>query len=281
MSEPRIRITWNIHWSCNYRCSYCFFDGHWAEYGRRNVYKTVEEWMGHWGRLQRLYGRAYVTINGGEPFAYPNFVELIRRLSEIHWPINVTTNTSLHLEEFVRTVDPERVSVSVSFHPQYHELAPFLERLRWLRSRGFKGCNNFVAYPPYLDRLRPCIDAFAGIGESLKVVPFVGDYQDIRYPEGYDQAQKDLLGMKDDWMDHKRHTGMPCRAGHLSALLLPDGNVTRCGQIGDRAVFGSFFDPGFTLLPEAAPCDVEFCPCDEWKVIPDEKPPETAGAWLP
>jgi len=34
-------------------------------------------------------------------------------------------------------------------------------------------------------------------------------------------------------------------------------------------------------MKEPMPCDEQFCPCDEWKVIPDEKPPEKAGAWLP
>ncbi len=281
MSDPAIRITWNIHWSCNYRCSYCFFDGKWAEYGRRNVYQTVDEWMGHWKRLYEKYGRAYVTINGGEPFAYPNFLEIIRRLAKIHWPINITTNTSLHLPEFLDTVDPERVSLSVSFHPQYHEIEAFIERLERIRSRGFKGCNNFVAYPPFLGRLNATLDRFVAAGHSLKVIPFVGEHAGVKYPEGYNEEHKRLLGMKDDWMEHKRHRGMLCRAGHRSALLLPDGNVTRCGQIGDRAIFGRFFDESFELMPEPTPCDVEFCPCDEWKVIPDEKAPEKAGAWLP
>ena len=67
--DPKIRITWNIHWNCNYRCSYCLFDGHWTEYGKRNVYLTPDEWMIHWQRLHDRYGRAFVTINGGEPFA--------------------------------------------------------------------------------------------------------------------------------------------------------------------------------------------------------------------
>ena len=46
-------------------------------------------------------------------------------------------------------------------------------------------------------------------------------------------------------------------------------------------MFGDFFDPGFSLMEKPMPCDAELCPCDEWKVIPDERPPETADAWLP
>lgn len=280
--RPQYRFTWNIHWSCNYRCSYCFFDQHWAEYGRRNVYKTVEEWDTHWKRIYDRYGRCFLTINGGEPFAYPNFIELIERISRMHWHINITTNTSLRLQEFVDRLDPEKVSLSISFHPQYHPIEEFLARVRFLReNRAAIGCINFVAWPPFLKHLTEYAEVFRSAGESLKVIPFVGMYGGIEYPGGYSQEQKEILGMKDDWMEHKRHKGMLCTAGYRSALLLPNGKVARCGQIGDRYLIGDFFDPNFKLMDRLMPCDVEFCPCDEWKVIPDEKAPEKAGAWLP
>lgn len=280
--NSQVRFTWNIHWSCNYRCSYCFFDQHWGEYGRRNVYKTVEEWVEHWRRIYDKYGRCYLTINGGEPFAYPNFVELIYQISKMHWHINITTNTSLHLEEFVDRMDPVKVSLSVSFHPQHHTLDAFLERVRFLRERKANlGCINFVAWPPFLKDLSGYVEQFRSAGESLKVIPFVGAYQGVTYPDGYSGPEKEILGMVDDWMEHKRHRGMLCRAGHQSALLLPNGKVARCGQIGDRYIIGDFFDPHFRLMDAPMPCDVDFCPCDEWKVIPDEKPPERPGAWLP
>lgn len=283
-AKPRqqVRFTWNIHWSCNYRCTYCFFDQHWEEYGKRNVYKSVDEWMAHWERIREKYGRCFLTINGGEPFTYPDFIELIRRVSQIHWPINITTNTSLLLDKFVKRIDPERVSLSISFHPQYHRIEDFMDKVFFLRQNGFTaGCINFVAYPPFLKDMPSYVERFKAIGESLKVIPFIGEFEGVRYPDGYGLEHRTLMGLRDTWLDDKRHKGMLCRAGHLSGLLLPNGNVARCGQIGDRHIVGGFFDPAFELMPRPMPCDVEFCPCDEWKVIPDEKPPETAGAYLP
>ncbi|HOW27049.1 MAG TPA: radical SAM protein [Elusimicrobiota bacterium] len=280
--DTQVRFTWNIHWSCNYRCSYCFFDTHWEEYGKRNVYKTVEEWMECWTRIHQKYGRCFLTINGGEPFTYPNFVELIHRISQIHWPINITTNTSVVLDKFIKTVDPAKVSLSISFHPQYHTIDDFIDRLFRLRQSGFtEGCLNFVAYPPFLPDLQRYVDRFTALGESLKVIPFIGEYKGVRYPDGYNADEKKVLGMTDSWVAQKQHKGMLCRAGQMAGLLLPDGNVARCGQIGDRHIIGNFFDKDFQLLPEPMPCDVEFCPCDEWKVIPDEKAPDKAGTWLP
>ena len=74
---------------------------------------------------------------------------------------------------------------------------------------------------------------------------------------------------------------MLCPAGHQSALLLPDGKVTRCGQIGDLGIFSNVLADEFRLLDAPSPCAVELCPCDEWKVFPDEMAPRKAGAWLP
>ena len=282
MSEPNVRFTWNIHWSCNFRCSYCFFDEDWAEYGKRNVYKSVDEWDEHWKRIYDLYGRCYITINGGEPFAYPNFIELIERISQRHWHINITTNTSLNLDKFVDRIDPVKVSISLSFHPQYHNVDEFLEKLRTLRERKANiGAINYVAWPPFLKDTPEVIKKFEDAGEGLKVIPFVGNYEGVDYPEGYAPEQKLQMGLRDDWMDHKRHKGMVCRAGSSSALLLPDGKVSRCGQVGDRYIVGDFFDKKFKLLDSPLPCDEEFCPCDEWKVIPDEKPAVKGGAWSP
>lgn len=285
--DPEYRVTWNIHWSCNFRCSYCFFDGHWTEYGKRNAYLTPDQWMTHWGRFHERFGRAYLTINGGEPFLYPRFVPLLERLTSLHWPINVTTNGSLHLEDFLARVDHDKVSISLSFHPQYDTLEESLAKLARLRDGGAQlGCFNFVAWPPLLAELPGILERAAKAGASVKVIPFVGDWLGRRYPDAYAPEERALLGLgapggEADWIAGKRHKGMPCRAGQKSMLLLPDGQVTRCGQIGDPGIFGSFFDPSFAPLPVAAPCDVEFCPCDEWKVIPDEKAPAGTGAWLP
>lgn len=285
--DPKVRVTWNIHWSCNFRCTYCFFDGHWTEYGKRNAYLTPDQWMTHWDRFHERYGRSYVTINGGEPFAYPRFIDLLARLTEKHWPVNVTTNGSLKLDEFLARVDHDKVSVSLSFHPQYNTLDESLALLKKLRDGGAQvGCFNFVAWPPFLKDLPGYLATCERAGESLKVIPFVGEWMGKRYPEAYGEEERALLGLSRpdadmDWIQSKRHKGMLCRAGHKSMLLLPDGQVTRCGQIGDPGIFGSFLDPAFKMLPEPTACDVEFCPCDEWKVIPDELAPQKAGAWLP
>ncbi|MFA6092754.1 MAG: radical SAM protein [Elusimicrobiota bacterium] len=280
--DPKVRITWNLHWACNYRCEHCFFKGHWEEYGSRNVYRGAAEWESLWRRLLERHGRAFILMTGGEPFLYPEFIDLLCRLTPMHWPINISTNASRDLEEFVRRVDLSRVTLSPSFQPGHRSLEDFLKTVRFLReSRVQLGCINFVAYPPVLERLPEIAAALGAQGESLKVIPFVGEWQGRRYPDGYDEAQRRLLGMDGGWVESKRRRGSLCAAGNRSALLLPDGSLTRCGQIGDAGIFGRVGDGAFPLMDVPKPCDAELCPCDEWKVLPDEQSPAAPGAWLP
>lgn len=279
--EPVCRFTWNTHWACNYRCSYCFFKDSWRQYEPRNIYKNPGFWINRWDEIHEIYGRCYVIVTGGEPFTYPVFPEIILQISKKHWPINITTNASVNLDDFTAKADPAKISLSLSFHPQYHEPERFLALLSAIRRKGFPGCNNIVAYPPLLDSFPGILRRFAQAGHTVKINPFIGTYMGSKYPESYDPEEKKIMGMPEKWGDDKRKEGSMCCAGNTSALILPDGNVTRCGQTGDEGIFGNFFKSGFRLLDKPRPCNARFCPCDEWKTIPDESPAPGGISYLP
>jgi MoaA/NifB/PqqE/SkfB family radical SAM enzyme len=277
--DPSVRFTWHTHWGCNYRCPYCFFSGRWEEYAPRNIYKDADTWERRWLAMAQKYGRCYIVVNGGEPFTYPAFGDIILRISRVHWPINITTNLSTDLEAFTAAADPRKISLSVSFHPDYHDAGKFIEALSRLRGRGFQGCNNIVAYPPLMPGLPGWLKQFEAAGHPLKINPFIGEYDGKRYPESFTPQERAAMGMGEDWAERKKRKSLDCAAGCCSALILPDGSVTRCGQAGDRAIFGNFFDEDFSLLRDPAPCEDEFCPCEEWRTIP-EGSPETGESYI-
>lgn len=271
------RFTWNIHYECNFRCPYCFFEGRWVEYKKRNVHLSVEEWMDHWNRIYNKYGRCYILITGGEPFIYPGFIRLMEELSRVHYPINISTNASGDLETFVKKIDPARVSLSVSLQLHFEKVEPFLEKVKFLRKHKFDGCINFVAYPPFISQVESLVKRFDSIGEKLKVIPFWGKYQEKEYPFSYTQEEKDILGISDSWFDNARKKNSSCPAGYNSALMFPDGKVARCGQVGERVLVGNFFDSEFGLLDKPLACDAEFCPCDEGRLFGDNEEKNTLG----
>jgi len=266
----KIRFTWNISYDCNYRCSYCFFDGKWEDYRKRNVYLSVEDWMKHWNIIREKHGEIVLIVTGGEPLIYPNFIDLIKKLSTICFHINVSTNSSMNLMKFVREIDPGRVSISLSFQREFDSLDIFIERVKLIRKYNFKGCLNLVAYPPFLGKLEnDKKKLMAETQEEFKIVPFFGKYKNAEYPQGYTQKERQLIGIDDKWFDKVQRTGSLCSAGHTSALVFPDGKVARCGQIGERVILGNLFDSNLQLYGKSMICDAQYCPCQEDNVEGD------------
>lgn len=262
---PAIRFTWLIHYACNYSCSYCFYyeGSGWEILKERNLYLTTAEWLKHWKNLFDKYGRCAIIITGGEPSIYPDFLNLINELSKIHYPINISSNISNDLDGFVKKIDPQRVSLSASFQPQFEDLDRFLEKLQFLRQHKFDGCVNLVAYPPFLKDIDYYRKRFTAIDKNLEIIPFRGIHKEQAYPWSYSDEELKLIGTKRSWLQRIRKKNKPCSAGKTSVLLLPDGTVVRCGQVFYKHIIGNFFDPDFRLLKQSLPCAAEVCPCDE------------------
>lgn len=254
---------WNITYHCNFRCPYCFFDGKWEEYGPRTVFKSPQEWIALWKRIEKMYGEVFLVISGGEPFSYPGFIEMIAEVSKMHY-MNISTNASGDLDKFIQLVDPKRVSLTLAFHPEYSKLKSIIRKIKKLKDAGFRiDYINLCAWPPYIEN----IDEFASISEKesmmLKVIPFCGVYEGKSYPDSYTAQEKEILGMDSSWEESVSRKGSLCMAGYRTALIYPDGKVARCGQMGEKYLVGNFFDEEFELLSSPLPCEAERCPCLE------------------
>jgi len=268
--EAAVRFTWNMLYDCNYRCTYCFFEGKWAEYRKKNVYFSPDELTAFWERANKKNGPIYLHITGAETFLYPNFIEIIKRLSKICCHINISSNSSGDLKSFVEELSPDKVSLSLSFHPQFDDFENFLQRLLFIRQHRFGGCINLVAYPGFLEHIGVYQEKLAKINESLKVIPFFGEYRGKIYPQSYTPQEQRLIGIDESWFVKVKRCGSACQAGQKTALIFPDGKIARCGQTGEQMVLGNFFDPDFNLLPAPLPCAAEYCPCAEGELIPED-----------
>ncbi len=259
-----VNFEWNIIYDCNYRCPHCIFEGKWDEYKKRTVFLSPDEWMNHWRRIHSLYGRASFLITGGEPFLYPGFIDVIENLSEIHYPINISSNSSGDMREFAARIDPAKVSVAFSFQPLSNKLEDVIEKQAFLASKGFiMGTVNLCVYPPYLKQLENYVSAAHKSGVLLKIIPFCGEYQGSRYPESYSAEEKAILGIDEKWENNVKRKGKLCTAGQRSALIFPDGKVARCGRVGERLLLGNIFSENFRLFDSPMECDVDLCPCIE------------------
>ncbi|MBU1125374.1 MAG: radical SAM protein [Candidatus Omnitrophica bacterium] len=263
------RITWLTHFACNYRCTYCFYHEGcgWEILKAQNRYFSVAQWVDAWQRLYDTYGRFVIIATGGEPFIYPGFENIIQQISSQHYPINISTNASQDLERFTDVVDPERITLSLSFHPQFESIEEFFGKVALVRRKKFQGCLNLVAYPLYLNKVEYYQGYARASSEQFKVIPFRGIYRQNAYPWSYSDEELERAGIETDWFVKVRRKGTYCQAGVQSALLLPDGQVAKCGQMFYSGIIGNFFDREFRLRHEAAQCEREMCPCAEDKIF--------------
>lgn len=273
-SNCLVRFSWDIHYSCNYRCPYCWFNDKWDELARGNLYLSVEEWMKYWNKVRAKFGFAHIDIMGGEPFLYPSFMELLKKLSAIHYTC-VCTNLSFDHNSFLaKRMDPSRVRIGATFHPLFASFGIFLNKANSLKNEGFLDRISIVAYPSIIRRLPEFKKGIEQKGFNLDIQPFWGRYKDKNYPDSYSHEEKEILGSLlgqkssiDYRVNKKSPKGKLCYAGHRYAFIRNDGTVSRCGH---EYLLGNIIDANFELLNGPEPCENETCACADFQYLVKE-----------
>jgi len=268
----QILFSWDIHYTCNYRCPYCWFHGNWPNLSKQNKYLPLERLVGIWDKVHKNYGPARILIIGGEPFIYPNFEELIKELSRIHL-VEITSNLSVSLAGFAKEVNSPNVSVTGTFHPLFADFDSFVKNILALKEKNMCAHIWYLAYPPQIKLLQYYKEKFDKYGIPLSVMTFWGEYNGIKYPQGYTQEEKAVfmpyLGGREGekfQLKPKQIKGELCSAGQIYAVIKADGSVYRCGGSCCQSI-GNFFSDDFKLLDKPLPCESEFCPCNEWALL--------------
>lgn len=275
----KFSFNWDITLICNYRCPYCWFYGKWAELKTRNKILTVKELINAWNNIYARYGMVKVSITGGEPFLYPNFAEFIKELSQLH-KVEIITNLSTDIQQFVKVINSENVNVNPSFHPLFADFDKFIERVLLLKENRLLQCVSYVAWPPQISRIGYYTDKFRHYGISISIQSFFGEYKGLRYPDAYTEEDKEIIlpqigkrGGKPFQTEPFKTKGKLCAAGQRYGVIHPDGKVLRCGGINSCegvSIVGNLFEERFKLFDEASPCTFEICPCNEWAFLLEE-----------
>lgn len=290
----RVFFTWDIHYLCNYKCSYCNAQKPEQDNFIAARYIGVSKWLEIWEEISRKYGTCQIQLTGGEPFVYPNAMELVIKLSKIH-TLEFSTNFSWDIEPFIANVSPDRARVGISFHPEFEKFNNFISKALKLKKCGFEVWMNYVAYPPILKDMPKYKQEAEKLGISFSILPFTGSFENRSFPDEYSKDEikimygdgiiKDYNKKTIEWKtsDKKNSTkGKLCRMGQMYAKIHPNGNVYRCCGENSK-MLGNLIDGTFKLLDEPAACESNQCPCwrcmlvdseDNWKnhwVIPERK----------
>ena len=258
-----------IHWvfltGCNFACPYCLI----GETHRKAPAKAVdiERIM---KRIDKIPETILITFTGGEPFLIPNFVELLKRITEKHL-VRLDTNLSIKrtCETILKEIDPSRIwEITYSTHIEEREtrnmhLEQLCDTVGNFRSKGFRMIGNYVAYPPLLNRMEK--DLSTMWSKDIEVYPtlFWGYYQDRYYPvnEGKMQYDSEALALIKRYNPQafdvlEKSYKSICMAGSRGFLIDHKYNVFPCG--GSKRRLGDFFED-WDIVDKALTCCVDFC----------------------
>jgi MoaA/NifB/PqqE/SkfB family radical SAM enzyme len=291
-------LTWDIHYKCNYNCTYCFLKSEPESANIEAIYLGKEEWLEIWRRAYQKYGSFNVSVTGGEPFIYPNFIDLISRLTQMH-TFEFSTNFSWDVVEFAKKVSPKRVKINTSFHPEFVALQEFLKKIAYLKERNYLVTITIVAYPILIENLPEYHEQIKKSGCPLIIYPYRGPYENRIYPEGYTDKERlalnqfglgsgtagvnesllQLYKLKEESVKEKTEfqnnsKSQRCYMGQRYAKVIPNGEAFRCCAAvnKDWGRLGNLIKGTFVFAGESLICpDVSRCRCYKAMIVGEEE----------
>jgi MoaA/NifB/PqqE/SkfB family radical SAM enzyme len=270
--------------TCNFRCSYCFLPPS-ALGASLVVHGSNEQWQEAFDATGLTW---LIHITGGEPFIYPNFVDLCERLSRRHY-LSINSNLSRpSVDAFADAIDPSRVHyINAALHHEERErrtkLAAFIARVRRLQNSQFTVLTSLVMTPSLVEVFPDLAAECESQGVVLLPKVLRGLIQGVRYPGAYSDEHKALLReytanavrkyagtieqmneaptinmfAEDRILDGpNNYFGQSCGSGYNFVVIKPDSTIYRCGS-GQR--LGNLLRHDLRLLNGPQECDTSYC----------------------
>ena len=294
--EYDIEADWTLMTTCNFRCAYCFHTDRLlgAKIDPPAPVKKLAAFFDASGLRWHLH------LTGGEPFHYPDFLELCERLTRRH-VISVNSNIdSPKVLQFVERINPDRVdfincAVHLQQRTQRKRLPQFIEHITALRTSGFDAYVTSVMYPEVFPLFLAHWDQLAAQGAAPWPKAFRGDYDGKHYPEAYTDDERALIvdyskraeafyadqfSLREDRptidpvIDREvflqgvpNFRGRQCSAGHDVVRINHRGDIYRCGG---KTPLGSIVSGEFRRMNHLTPCSEHFCPyyCTKYSIAP-------------
>lgn len=228
-----------------------------------NLIKTLKKTKKNWT----------VGMTGGEPFIYPDFVQVCKEITR-HYNIAIDTNLSIDSKtrEFANTIHPKKVDyIFVSTHIQEREriedVDNLITRVLMLKNKGFNVIVNYVLYPTLVKKFEEDYKYFKFKGIELLVTPFKGEFNDKIYPRSYTKSERKLIYKYDPNVEFypTNLKGTFCNAGKNLIRIHQNGTITRCSS-DEKTIIGNIFE-GIKLFKKSFPCLVTKCKCFGYDLI--------------
>lgn len=142
-------VTWSLHNLCNYRCSYCppnLNNGSTDNVSLNDIQNFYYALKPHVKDKKIV-----IAFSGGEPTMHPEFIEMIKFLSNQGCEICMTSNGSRKLDWWIEA-EPYIDHLVISYHPQWckeeklQDVIQFLSQTTWVNL-------DLMMIPEYWDQI--------------------------------------------------------------------------------------------------------------------------------
>ncbi len=262
-------IEWQVCGMCNYDCTYCIQSPK-TRVGHPSP-EEVDKFLTFFASLE---GSWEVKMTGGEPFAFPAFLERIipGLIESTSHKLSLLTNLSAppaQLRRFAELTRGRLGIVSASIHLEHVEIDAFVDKAKNLRAQIDPSASmviNAVLVPGRLDQVERARAAIESAGlrffpQVMKIGRGTFDYDE------HDRANVDrLVGISPNPRKANvapSYRGRMCHTGVDYFVLTQRGEAWRCrtARRFDEGFLGNVLDGTFALMNAASPCTYDICPC--------------------
>ncbi|MFC2092226.1 radical SAM protein [Elusimicrobiota bacterium] len=212
-----------------------------------------------------------VVIYGGEPFLYPDFINICLKLTQF-FKVEILTNLSLsnEIREFSDKVDPSRIIIRTSTHIEErlikNNIEEYVDNILLLRKKGFSVYPGYVLHPELWSRFEDDSRYFISRGIKLYPTAYKGWYGMKMYPNAYSAKERAFISENNPGLRFYPVSlkGIECDAGRRYILIDEGGTVYRCAN--DFTVIGNM-DDSVNFYNTSIPCKVHMCSCQGLDLI--------------
>lgn len=250
-------IDFIITQKCTYNCVYCSQSKCETKNKNSANKKTLKNFLSFLDKIEKDFE---ITITGGEAISHPDFFDLIEKIKDKGFKINLISNFSFDIENYKKVfeiLDETLINYDISFHfseiiKQYKNIDILIKKLENFLFFKPKTTSVTFLFPMY-DMDNKKTNILNTLLEFAKKHEIKTTYQQIRFLDNYLDKQT----------KKQKTFSKICYAGAKSAVIYEDGSVYRCysSRFFKSNFLGNINDKNFKLFKKPIPCVFNSCNC--------------------
>ncbi len=259
-------IDFIITQKCNQNCAYCSQSKFEQEEKNHATSEVINGFLEFIKTIDRDFE---ITITGGEAILHPRFFEIVEKLSNLGFKINLISNFSFGLEIYhkIFNITSENLNrLDISLHlDEIKNFEKILEKLEQFLKYKPKYIKTTILIPIFnlTDKKESDIKKITTLAEKYNTNV---DFQHVRILNRYIKYNKKEQKYFNKKEQEKTYANY-CKAGANSAVIYEDGSVYRCysSRFFIKNYLGNIKSKNFKLNSKAQVCTQKFCTCPKPK----------------